>query len=449
MLTVPMNLDFKHILDTSFPELSNHKLLIAVSGGVDSMVLWHLCHHHALDIAIAHVNFNLRGAASNADEQLVRTQAQSYDTMLHVHQANTTSYAAKNGLNIQLAAREIRYAFFEELCEEHGYKYVLTAHHQDDQLETFLMHLNRGSGVRGLTAIPARNGLLIRPLLKVTRANIVAYATHHQLQWREDASNQKDDYQRNALRHHLIPQVKKQLPQLEQHFSQTVDYLREAQQLIDDEVQRFRESVTQDHNSEYSYRIPWQRLVDHAAPMTILHHLIEPLGFKNIQQVWELQWASPGKHVQGGSYIAHSKQDCLMIQPGVRQIDEVLTVHIGDHDLWGYGRLVVEEVLRQEALQAVERGLDKNTCFLCTDAIAGTLQIRPWQKGDRIQPYGMHGSKLVSDLLTDAKVSFIEKEKTLVLEDQKNILWVLGHRSSKHHTIHKDSKSILKLTLVL
>jgi tRNA(Ile)-lysidine synthase len=138
-----------------------------------------------------------------------------------------------------------------------------------------------------------------------------------------------------------------------------------------------------------------------------------------------------------------------MIEPAVLQTDEVRSVHIGDHELWGQGRLVVQEVLLQEALQALERGLDKNTCFLCADAIADPLQIRHWQKGDRIQPYGMHGSKLVSDLLTDAKVSFIEKEKTLVLEDQKNILWVLGHRSSKHHTIHKDSKSILKLTLVL
>ena len=198
---------FKSHINTTFPKLNSNKLLLAVSGGLDSMVLLHLCKASGLNIAIAHCNFNLRGKESDADTQLVKEEADRLQITCHVEHFNTESYAADNKISIQIAARELRYHWFDEVIKEFDYNYVLTAHHLNDDVETFIINLTRGTGLDGLSGIPKVNNTIIRPLLPFSREEIHTYALAEKIIWREDASNASDKYLRNSIRHHIIPRL--------------------------------------------------------------------------------------------------------------------------------------------------------------------------------------------------------------------------------------------------
>ncbi len=439
---------FAQHINSRLSILKNKKLLLAVSGGVDSMVMLHLCNHQQLEIAIAHMNFKLRGEDSDQDATFVKEVAHRGGIEFHLKEVHTSQYVSATGSSTQMVARDLRYQFFNKLCELHGYDYILTAHHLDDQLETFLINLNRGAGLKGLTGIPEINERVVRPLLPFTREQIQSYALQHAISWREDASNKKNTYQRNQLRNQVLPLLHQALPQLRQRLGKTFDYLKDANQMVDDAVLRFRESET--ITTQNGINIPMQSLKNTTAPKSYLHQLISPYGFTQTDEVYQLLDAESGSYIQNESHIIYVKGDYLCVETRETVTNQSWDVPLNDAIVeLDNGLIKIETITDKLTLDQIKETSNRYTLFLDKDQIKESLHISHWKKGDRIEPYGMQGSKLISDVLTDRKVSFIDKEKTLVLKSGSTVLWIIGHRSSKHYTITPQTNHIIKLTYQL
>jgi tRNA(Ile)-lysidine synthase len=229
-----MLLPFKNHLQAQFPKVAESKILVAVSGGVDSVVLAHLCKEAHLNFSIAHCNFNLRGEESEQDENFVLELADALDVQVFIEGFETEAYAAEKRISIQMAARELRYNWFTELCETLQFDYIFTAHHANDNLETVLINFIRGTGLEGLTGMPDVNNCILRPLLPFTRSDIENYAKNENFDWREDSSNQSAKYFRNKVRLEVIPRLLELNPQLLESFGKTRSYLQQSSQLIED-----------------------------------------------------------------------------------------------------------------------------------------------------------------------------------------------------------------------
>ena len=238
-----MQQQFTDHIRAKFPFLKNQKLLIAISGGIDSVVLTHLLHKEGYQIALAHCNFQLRKEESTLDEVFIKDLGKSLDIPTYCIRFETTKFAQKQKLSTQLAARSLRYNWFQKLLKEEQFSYVLTAHHADDNLETFLINLTRGTGLEGLTGIPAINNTIIRPLLPFSRTTILAYAKDKNIEWREDKSNASTKYIRNRIRHQVIPVLKEINPSLLDSFAKTITYLQDSQEIITDKIQEVSENV--------------------------------------------------------------------------------------------------------------------------------------------------------------------------------------------------------------
>jgi len=230
---------FDQHITMNFPFLKESKLLLAISGGLDSVVLMHLCNQLKLSVSLAHCNFKLRNEESDLDEEFVIKLSQILNNQIFTIHFDTENYAQEHKTSIQIAARNLRYQWFQELVSTHHFDYILTAHHADDNLETFLINLTRGSGLEGFTGIPEKNGNIIRPLLPFSRAEILEYAKENQLKWREDASNASTKYVRNKIRHQIVPILKEINPNLLDSFSKTLTHLQESQQMIEDTFEEF------------------------------------------------------------------------------------------------------------------------------------------------------------------------------------------------------------------
>jgi len=254
------------------------RVLLAVSGGVDSMVMLHVLHAAGFtQLAVAHVNFQLRGEDSRADEALVQSWCAAHHLPCHVHRADTERYAEAHGLSIQMAARDIRYTFFHDLCLQHGYAYIATAHHLQDSFETVLLNLTRGTGMDGIAGIAVRQGNIVRPMLFATREQIMAYATEHQLAWREDRSNLSTDYARNAIRLQVMPILRSLNPGLDHHLPDTLQRLAATQHLAQAAVANLREHLVEQQGG--LLRIHLAPLLAQADANVILWEIIKPFGF--------------------------------------------------------------------------------------------------------------------------------------------------------------------------
>ena len=227
---------FKRHLTLNFSELLQGRSVLALSGGIDSMVLCELLLDAEVDFSVAHCNFQLRGSDSDEDEKFVEEKARSLNLEVHLKKFETQDYAHQHGLSLQLAARELRYHWFDEILDKTHSDYLITAHHADDNLETFLINLSRGSGLKGLTGIPGRNGRVRRPLLPFQREQIEAYATQNNIAWREDSSNAQNKYLRNRIRNELVPLMKETIPNLSTGFRSTLEHLKESQFILDDRL---------------------------------------------------------------------------------------------------------------------------------------------------------------------------------------------------------------------
>ncbi len=439
---------FQEHLNVQFPNLKEQLLLVAISGGLDSVVLTHLLHQAGFKIALAHCNFNLRATESDEDEVFVKQLAQTLNIECHIKHCDTTAYAAKQGVSIQMAARDLRYDFFQELCESNDYGHILTAHHLDDQLETFLINLNRGAGLDGLQGIPQVNGRIVRPLLTFSRDQIKEHALNLGIQWREDSSNSSNKYQRNQLRNEILPLLHTALPHLKAHFTQTLDYLNGSQDLVVDALARFRESGIKQIDTTLHINIA--QLKDCGNPTAYLYELIKEYGFHNLNDVMSLTEGLSGKRIESFSHVIFRNRESLVIEKLTKVIPVDITIDNFSSSYKFYeGVLRFETIPVDNALELAKKNKEKNVLYLDAAQVTTPLQLRNWKQGDRITPLGMNGNKLVSDVLTDGKVPFIAKEKIVVLTSSEDILWIVGIRSSNAYKVTKSTKILIKLTYII
>lgn len=422
--------------DLSF--LKEKKLLIAVSGGVDSMVLLHLLKQLDYDIAIAHCNFNLRGNESDGDEQFIKDYAVENNIKIFATCFNTELFASDNKLSIQIAARQLRYVWFDQLLQENTLDYLLTAHHLDDSVETFLINFTRGTGLEGLTGIPQQNDNVIRPLLSFTRNEIENFAKENNILWREDSSNASDKYLRNKLRHDVIPILKSLNPAFSDSFLQTILNLQQSQSLVNDAaVLVYKEIVTEKEGQKYFDINKLQQLPNYKA---YLYRWLSPFGFTAWNDICNLLEAQSGKQVLSAGYRLLKDREVLILEP-LREIDKhVYEIHDGLNE--------VNELLtiKLQTVEKIPSDYTKNIIFVNNSLIKFPLFVRKWQEGDYFYPLGMKGQKKkVSKYFKDEKMSLSEKENSWLLCSENQVVWIVGKRADERFKADNTTNLILKI----
>jgi tRNA(Ile)-lysidine synthase len=428
-------------LSGSFSFLLNKKLLLAVSGGVDSMVLADLFRLLPFEIAIAHCNFNLRDKESAGDQHFIENYAVKNKIPIFVAQFDTLTFATDYKLSIQVAARQLRYNWFYELLENENFDYVLTAHHADDNLETFLINLSRGTGLEGLTGIPPQNDKIIRPLLVFSRGEIENYAEANHIQWREDSSNASDKYLRNKLRHQVVPVFKELNPSLLDSFQNTVQYLGQAQSLVDDASRIiYRKVVTEEDNQKRINMVELLQLPNYRA---YLQQWLKPFGFSAWDDIYDLANSQSGKQVFSENFRVLKDRDCLILCP--KNIENEYEEYLIQE-----GQKVVNFPLKLSFCKVTGiSGISNTTIFVDAGKLQFPLVLRKWKTGDVFQPLGMGGrSKKVSKLFKDEKLSLIEKEKTWLLCSAEKIVWIIRIRQDERFKVEKENHNILKIALL-
>ncbi|WP_222984307.1 tRNA lysidine(34) synthetase TilS [Flagellimonas meishanensis] len=432
--------EFQEKIEADFTFLVRGKLLVACSGGVDSVVLAHLCHRIGLDISLAHCNFNLRGAESDGDENFVKELGKNLgiDTFSKVF--DTLGYLNQHGGSIQMAARTLRYQWFHGLLEKKGFDYLLTAHHADDNLETFLINLSRGTGIEGLMGIPAQNGRIIRPLLRFPRKVIEDYAKGEGLEWREDSSNRDNKYLRNKIRLELVPVLKELHPNFLDNFLTTQTYLEQTRVLADHHLKELKNRLFQPKGDTFIITIgELHKMVPLEA---YLYGLFHEYGFTEWDNVKGLLDAMSGKEVLSKTHRLLKDRTHLILSPLQSEEDGVYFIHDGES-------FVQDPIhLRMEIVPSLGQATS-NTIYLDKEKLNFPLVLRKWQNGDYFYPFGMKGKKKLSKFFKDDKVDVISKEKQWLLCSDDEIVWVVGRRADERFKIDAATREILKITWIL
>lgn len=429
--------EFSKYLEETVPDLKQQRLLIACSGGVDSVVLARLLHKLEYQIALAHCNFGLRGLESDADEAFARELAENLGCPFYVKQFDTKAFAAAQGLSTQMAARDLRYAWFEELKLEH-YDRLLTAHHADDDLETFLIHLSRGSGLKGMTSIPEQRDWILRPFLGYPKKTLLDYAKKQGWLWREDSSNLQTDYLRNAIRLEVIPKLKQVDEDVLESFKQTKSHLGESQALIGDYLLLIQQLLFQETDEGLEMDLmKWADLPNKSA---LLNALFRPYGFTDLSALHVLPEAQSGKYILAPNYRLLRDRDRLILQKRVAK---------GPNEVFYIGETEknIENPIRLSLKPIGKVGYhDPSAIYVDRALLRYPLLIRKWREGDRFQPFGMKGNKKISKFLKDEKLSLAAKEKLWLLCSEDRIVWVIGMRADERFKVTPATEEILKIT---
>lgn len=419
------------------------KLLLAVSGGMDSVVLSDLLQVSGYDISLAHCNFQLRGNESNLDAALVASLAQKHDLVYHEKAFDTQSYARDLKLSIQQAARALRYQWFNELMQSHNIDFLLTAHHANDQVETMLYHLTKGAGIAGLRGIPLMNDRIRRPLLFAKREDIETYAHSNKLEWREDASNQEDKYSRNRIRLHVIPELKKINPGLEHTMLNNSQRYDALEKLLQGEVQSIKEDNLISHGDRFSLQMPWYN--ESKGGLAVLTEILR--AFKlNADQCFSIGAAfqtkdssTVGKQFFSSHYRLTIDRNTIEIEP--KKAAEVIDCSINSADVMI--STAIADFTFDYTSDTKNWSNDKYSASLDADLVAFPLTIRNWVDGDAFQPLGMKGKKKLSDFMIDEKIPVNLKSRVLLFESQGDIIWVAGHRIDDRYKITPNTKRVL------
>lgn len=405
----------------------NEKLLVALSGGADSVALLRVLLELGYTCEAAHCNFHLRGTESDRDEGFVTDLCDNLHICLHIVHFQTEKVAAEKHISIEMAARQLRYQWFEELSTELGASHICVAHHRDDSVETFLLNLLRGAGLQGLRGIPAVNGKIVRPLIAVTRDEILDYLQRISQPFVTDSTNFKTNYMRNKVRLELLPLMEKLNPAIKDHIVGTAHHLEDSYILYQNAIQEGKGRVLT------SEGIHIETLKKEPAPMSLLHEILSPLGFNSAQETEILQVldAQPGKVFRSPTHLLVKDRDFLLIS----EIDTTIEP-----------KLSFEEFER-----TIDFVIPKQSDIACLDAnkLQSPLTLRLVQQGDNFVPLGMNGRKLVSDYLTDHKFSLLQKQKLWVLCHEEDIVWLVGQRIDHRYRVTEQTKRILLIRLLM
>ncbi|OHT45811.1 tRNA lysidine(34) synthetase TilS [Flavobacterium tructae] len=436
-----MLLKFQNHLAVRFPFLEDKKLFLAVSGGLDSMVLLHLFQQLPFEIAVLHCNFQLRGLESFGDQDFIQKYCDENGISIFSTQFDTEAFAKDYKLSTQIAARELRYNWFYELLETENFDYILTAHHADDNLETFIINLTRGTGLDGLTGIPEQNDKIVRPLLPFSRAEILEYAKQNNILWREDSSNASNKYLRNKIRHDLVPILKEINPNFLNAFQKTQEYLQESQEMVEDASIMIYQQVAKEEGEDIHFDLNQLKKLPNYK--SYLYQWLNEFGFVAWNDIYDLVEGQSGKQVFSADFRLLKNRDTLILSPiSELEENEVFEISAGEQD--------VNFPLKLRLCQVDDITIDSNKAiFVDAEKIRFPLILRKWKEGDVFHPFGMNGkSKKLSKLFKDEKLSLIEKEKIWILCSDNQIVWVIGIRQDERFKIENTTNEIIKIELL-
>ena len=431
---------FQNHIASRFPFLEEKKLFLAVSGGLDSMVLLHLLKQLPYEIAVLHCNFQLRGLESFGDQNFIQEYCDQNNIPIFITQFDTEAFAKDYKMSTQVAARELRYSWFYELLESKNFDYILTAHHADDNLETFIINLTRGTGLDGLTGIPEENDKIIRPLLPFSREEILKYAEENKIEWREDSSNASNKYLRNKIRHDLVPMLKEINPNFLNAFQKTQSYLQESQEMVEDASIMIYQQVAKEEGEDIHFDL--NQLLKLPNYQSYLYQWLKEFGFLAWNDIYDLVNGQSGKQVLSAEFRLLKNRDTLILSP-ISEMSEKEEFEIYEDDK------EVNFPLKLRLCNIDHITIDSNkVIFVDAQKIHYPLVLRKWKEGDSFQPFGMNGkSKKISKLFKDEKLSLIDKENTWLLCSNDQIVWVIGIRQDERFRIEETSNKILKIEL--
>ncbi|MGN0007790.1 MAG: tRNA lysidine(34) synthetase TilS [Alistipes sp.] len=421
------------------------KILLTVSGGVDSMVMLSLFAASGYNIGVAHCNFGLRGAESDEDEVVVAREAAKYGVECYNKRFDTVGEMERTGESMEMAARRLRYAWFYELCDAHGYNVIAVAHHADDSIETFFINLLRGTGLKGLTGINHQMGRVVRPLMFASRKELLEYAVANRIPFREDSSNRSTKYLRNKIRLGLIPMIREINPKFTSLMRGNLYRLTDAQQFIETAVGKIRETVTESRDGVDTIDIG---KIDAAFPRNFVIYTLlnSAYGFKGdvVDELCRaLSQGQTGKRFYSREYVA-----CV-------DRGNIVVMRIADND--GCETAVEQGAIRSYCGNSVlyyehtdidnitDYSTPQDVALIDEDKLKYPLCLRRWRDGDSFVPFGMNGRKKVSDFLIDHKVSVVEKSRQFVLVSGNDIVWLVGRRIDDRYRITATTEKILKI----
>ena len=428
---------FQNHINANFGFLKDKKLLLAISGGMDSMVLVDLFQKLKFDFTLAHCNFQLRGAESDGDENFVAAYAKLNNIACFITKFDTSNYSKENKLSTQVAARNLRYNWFNEILEQEKFDYIVTAHHADDVAETFMINLSRGTGLDGLTGIPSQNGNIIRPMLPFSRKEIENYVLENKLKWREDSSNASDKYLRNKIRHHIIPVFKEINESFLQSFQNTLEHLNQEQSLINDAVQMVYEKVVSEENQQLKINI--SALLHYKNHKAYLYQWLNKYGFSAWNDVYNLIEAQSGKQIFSEKYILLKDRDFLILSKKEKTNFEEIVIH----SITEKPNFPLKLTLCNQSDISNQM---KNVIFVDENKIQFPLTIRKWKEGDYFYPTGMQGKKKVSKYFKDEKFTLFQKQDAWILESNNQIVWIIGHRADERFKVENTTQTIIQIT---
>lgn len=434
--------EFKKFISDNSLIKSGEKILLAVSGGIDSMVMTHLFLQLHNEIGIAHCNFQLRGQESDKDEEMVRKYTDDNNIPFYSIRFKTKAFAKKNGLSVQMAARELRYNWFEEISKENNFDLIAIAHTLNDNIETLLINLTRGTGITGLTGIKLSHKRIIRPMLFASRQTIVDYCKENNIIFREDKSNAETKYIRNKIRHLIIPVLKEINPSIETTLNETTERLSEINEIVTEYIKGAGKMVSNQKGDDIIFII--SELGNFLHNKTIIYELFRPYGISGFQlkDLYNIIEGRTGGQIYTPTHRIIKNRKELIVSPV--KTEKVVNYQV--NDIAGFRK--VPEIKNALIINISKKYViptESNIACLDAQKITFPLIIRNWREGDSFYPLGMKKRKKLSDFFVDKKYSITEKEKALVIESAGHIAWIIGERIDDRFGITENTKRILIL----
>ena len=433
---------FQYLLQNRFSFLKETPLLLAVSGGLDSMVLTDLCRNSELNIALAHCNFKLRSDESDGDERFIKDFSKTHNLEVFTTHFDTEAFAQTSKQSIQMAARQLRYEWFDSLQKQHEFEYILTAHHADDNLETVLINLSRGTGLEGLMGIPEINGSVVRPLLEFSRDQIHDFAIQEEISWREDRSNKSTKYLRNNLRHNIIPLLKDLNPSFIESFQTTQNHLKDTQSILEDYMLEIEDKVIEsidEHQIVYNI----EQLQSLNNPKAYLYQLLKTYNFTDWTQITALLEAQSGKQITSSTHRLLKNRSQLILSPLNASSELSILIESSETNV-----SISDQPFDLKLEIATSIGSSsKEVLYLDFESLEFPLRLSHWKSGDYFYPSGMSGKKKLSKYFKDEKLSLIDKENTLVMYSGDAVVWIVGRRADQRFIATKNRPKFLKLSI--
>ena len=426
--------------------LPHERILLAVSGGMDSVVMADLFEAAGYNFAIAHCNFKLRGSDSNGDEVFVGEVASRLGKKFYSESFDTIAFAKERGISIQMAARDLRYAWLENIREQHGFDWIATAHQSDDNTETILYNLTRGTGLKGLQGIPLKNGKIIRPLLNFCREEIEWYMKINSLAYREDLSNREDRYIRNKIRHRIIPLLKEINPSVNKSVQELSEITAKTYRLLDYFVSK--DFSGQIHKKDGKTYIPVNLLLEYPDREIIIYELLKDFGFQSpeIEDIALSLEKQPGRLFFSKDFVCVKDRDHLIISQKKSDEKTEILIHSDQKEIQSLQGLIRMRIVDIDEIPDLKT--DSNTAYLDVSLLSFPLKLRNPADGDSFIPFGMSGKKKISDFLTDMKIPRTEKKNIWLLTSEDQIAWVVGFRIDNRFRVKKTTQKVLEIKLL-